>query len=92
MISLGISIFFFKPSKSNLPNSKEFTSTLVHLQYMALLNHDAFEYQGLIQTDYPIRYNADGNINMGQSIQFNLREITLLIGTGKIHEKRIYDD
>jgi len=67
-------------------------STLIHIQYMALNTHQLIEYDGDVLTEYPIRYNADGNINMGQSIQINKKEITLLIGTGKIHEKRIYDD
>jgi len=69
-----------------------FASTLIHVQYMALLNHETLEYDGDVMTEYPIRYNADGNINMGQSIIIGIKEISLLIGTGKIHEKRIHDD
>lgn len=92
MVSLSFGVFFFIPSKSTQVNSEEFMSTLIHIQYMALYKHQIIEYEGNVITEYPIRYNADGNINMGQSIQIKKKEITLLIGTGKIHEKRIYDD
>jgi prepilin-type N-terminal cleavage/methylation domain-containing protein len=92
MISLSLSLFFYKPISTSRSISKDFSSTIVHLQFMALLNHKTIEYEGKIQTEYVIRYNPDGNINMGQTIQFDHKEITLLIGTGKIHEKRIYDD
>ncbi|NTW95061.1 MAG: type II secretion system protein [Erysipelotrichaceae bacterium] len=91
MIILSCSLFFVKPISSNRIKSIDFTSSLLHIQFMAILNHQTLEYQGEIETEYPIRYNANGNINMGQSISFESIEITLLIGTGKIHEKRIYD-
>jgi len=92
MIGLGSSVLFQKPNLSRVQNSNEFKSTLIHLQFMALLTHTTLEYAGEVITDYPVRYNANGNINMGQTILFNSKRITLLIGTGKIHEKRIYDD
>jgi hypothetical protein len=91
MILFGFSLIFINPISSYGIKVKDFTSSLIHIQFMALLNHETFEYKGEIEPEYPIRYNANGNINMGQTIVLESIEITLLIGTGKIHEKRIYD-
>ena len=91
VILMGSGLLVKTGQPQNL-NSKNFTSSLVHLQYMALLKHTQLEYTGDIITEYPIRYNANGNINMGQTVLFAAKEITVLIGTGKIHEERIHDD
>jgi len=80
------------PIKIRLISSNDFISSAIHLQYLALLNKTDYELDTPIMSEYPIRYNANGNINMGQTIMINSRKFVILLGTGRIHEKRVYGD
>jgi prepilin-type N-terminal cleavage/methylation domain-containing protein len=70
----------------------DFQSEFLHTQFIALKTHTDQTLDTAFATDYPIRFKPNGNVNMGQTIQIGQQTLVILIGTGRIHEKSIYDD
>jgi competence protein ComGC len=91
-IILSLSMIWIKPNSLKSQNSKAFISSVIHTQMMALYLNDSIELKTDTLTEYPIRFNSNGNINMGQTISFGIHKVVIMLGTGRIHEKRIHDD
>jgi len=81
-----------RPFDTALTQSQDFQSKLIHTRFDALLTHQTITLETEVLTDYAIRFNAQGNINMGQTIPFKNKEVVLQIGTGRCYEKRVSDD
>jgi len=81
-----------RPFETVLTQSQDFQSKLIHTRFDALLSHQTLTLATEVITEYPIRFNAQGNINMGQTIPFKNKEVVLQIGTGRCYEKRVSDD
>jgi len=81
-----------RPFDLSVPSLNAFESAVIHTQFAALRYHDVLTVKSEMLTEYPIRFNANGNVNMGQTIELGNRKLVILIGTGGIHEKSILDD
>jgi len=81
-----------RPVDLQFTRAYDFQSEFLHTQFVALMKHTDQNLKTMIVTDYPIRFKPNGNINMGQTIQIGQRTLVILIGTGRIHEKSVYDD
>ena len=92
MVVLILGSFTIRPIDLQLTKVQDFQSLYLHTQTMALLNHTDQELVTEIITDYPIRFKANGNVTMGQTFQIGKRSLVIMIGTGRIHEKSLYDD
>lgn len=91
-ILLSFSMLWIRPNILRTQNSKIFISSVIHTQMMALYLNHSIEHKSDALTEYPIRFNSNGNINMGQTISFGINKVVIMLGTGRIHEKRIHDD
>ncbi len=91
VLSLSASLFL-KPIESTYLVLMEFQSSYLHTQYSSLRHHSKTTLETSIATDFPVSFNASGNVNMGQTLTFNNRSVVILLGTGRIHEKSILDD
>lgn len=88
----GTGSLLINPKSLKPHNSQAFISSIIHTQYMALYQKRSTQLESNILTEFPIQFNEKGNINMGQTIAFGTKRVILMLGTGRIHEKRIYDD
>jgi len=91
-VILSLSILWIKPTLWKTQNSRTFISSVIHTQMTALYLNESIVLNTDILTEYPIRFNSSGNINMGQTISFGIHKVVIMLGTGRIHEKRIHDD
>lgn len=92
MIVFILGSIMITPHPSRSYQIYDFQSQFLHTQYMALLTHTDQIYESEIQTEFPIRFKANGNVTMGQTIQFGERSMVVLLGTGRIYEKSLHDD
>ena len=92
IIAFGTGSLLINPKSIKPNNSQAFISSTIHAQYMALYQKTSVQLESNILTEFPIQFNEKGNINMGQTIVFGTKKVILMLGTGRIHEKRIYDD
>lgn len=91
LLSLSAS-FLLKPIESTGLELTEFQSSYLHTQYSALRNHSKTILSTTLETEFPVSFSANGNVNMGQTLIINNRKLVILLGTGRIHEKSILDD
>jgi len=92
MILSLMSSFLLKPIESSTVMLMEFQSSYLHAQYLALRHHSKIELITNIETEFPVTFNANGNVNMGQTVFFKNKAVVIMLGTGRIHEKSIFDD
>lgn len=92
LVVLILSSLSIRPIDLQLTKVQDFQSLYLHTQTIALLTHSDLELDTDIITDYPIRFKANGNTTMGQTFQIGKRSLIIMIGTGRIHEKSLYDD
>lgn len=81
-----------RPFQNELTQSKDFQNQIIHTRFDALLLHQTLIVESQVFTEYPIRFNASGNINMGQTVEFLRTKVILQIGTGRCYEKSLSDD
>jgi len=81
-----------KPVDLQFTKVHDFQSAFLHTQFVPFVVHNDRTFYTAFPTDYPIRFKPNGNVNMGQTIQIGQRTLVILIGTGRIHEKSVYDD
>lgn len=91
-VVFGLTLLWIKPKQMKTLSSNEFISSVIHTQMMALYLRENIELTTDIISEYPIRFNGSGNVNMGQTISFGSKKVVIMLGTGRIHEKRIHDD
>jgi len=87
-----MSTMMLVPSKSDLLSVQDFQSLVIHTHFNAMLHHQTITVDGPIVTDYAIRFNALGHVNMGQTIRIGHRDLVVLITSGRIREKSVSDD
>lgn len=87
-----IGSFMIHPMDFAMTKSNDFQSLIIHTRFIAMDLHHKMTVITDVPTEYPIRFTAQGNINMGQTIQFKRSEVVLLIATGRLYEKGISDD
>lgn len=92
MILSLLSSLLLKPISSSAVTLLEFQSSYLHTQYLALKLHLKIELETNIETEFPVTFNADGNVNMGQTVFIKNKVLVIMLGTGRIHEKSILND
>jgi hypothetical protein len=91
LLSLTAS-FLLKPAESDYLAFMEFQSSYLHAQYSALRHHSKTILRTNLETEFPVSFSANGNVNMGQTLILNHKSLVILLGTGRIHEKSVLDD
>lgn len=91
-VVFGLTLLWIKPKQIRILGSNDFISSVIHTQMMALYFRENIELMTDVISEYPIRFNGSGNVNMGQTISFGSKKVVIMLGTGRIHEKRIHDD
>ena len=95
MVLLGMGLIgsiMIRPVELMLTQADDFQSLVIHHRFMALYQHRKVTVTTDVPTDYPIRFTAQGHINMGQTIRFKRLEVVLMIATGRLYEKSVSDD
>lgn len=92
MVFGGLSAMFMYPIKPEPMRPDDFESLVIHTQFNALFHHTSMTVKSPLSTEYPIRFNANGNVNMGQTIRIGNLDVVIGIASGRIHEKSVYDD
>lgn len=85
IISSFTSIFYFKFPVLNRKN--EVISSIIHTQYISLVNHERMDFKHELVDD-AIWFNMNGNVNMANTIYMNdsNQTFTIMLFTGRIHE------
>ncbi len=91
-IVFSLSFIWIKPKQFVTQHSKAFISSVIHTQVMALYLRENLEVITDTPSEYTIRFNSSGNVNISQTISLGNKKVIIMLGTGRIHEKRIFDD